>query len=148
MDGGLRHVSQLRQLAVAASGSTGPGTEGLLELQASQPTATVRLLQVTGEIDLLTVSRLNAEVAGQLAGRPLVLVVDTCGVTFMGSAGIAALLTARDGALDIGASLRLVCSGSRVLHPIDLMGLTELFEVYPDVVSALRGRVGGSERRR
>ena len=106
------------------------------------PSDGVCVIAVTGEVDMMTVPGLDAVVAEQCAALPTMVVLDLVSVRFLGSSGLGALIAARDATQAIGAGLRLVCQGPVVLRPMDLTGLTELFEVYPDQASALRGRLG------
>lgn len=58
------------------------------------PAGEVRLLAVAGEIDLCSLSRLQAALTGVLAHRPDHLVVDLAGVTFCSVCGITAVMEA------------------------------------------------------
>ncbi|GAA4557547.1 STAS domain-containing protein [Pseudonocardia xishanensis] len=98
------------------------------------PHATV--VRVRGEIDSLTVDRLNAAVRAAPAASPLVL--DLTRVRFLGSVGIAALIVARNRAQDAGTETRLVVGGNRtVLRPLEASGLRTEFSLFPDVELAL-----------
>jgi anti-sigma B factor antagonist len=67
------------------------------------------------------------------------LVIDMSSVGFLGSSGLAALVTARDDATERRVTLRLVSADHAVLRPLTATGLAELFDIYPDLETALDG---------
>lgn len=106
-----------------------------LQVERKGDTAVVR---VGGEVDMLTTPLLGACLTEQLQSDDLtLLVLDMRGVGFLGSSGLAALVTARDeaGARSIG--LRLVSADHAVLRPLTATGLAELFDIYSDLETAL-----------
>lgn len=142
MNGGSRHIGRFRdQLA-----------EGFVDDRelASEIRITIRpggerLIEAIGDIDMMTAPALDKAVEESLRARPAVLVINLSGVTFLASSGLASLMSALESSGATGAALRLVCTEQRVLRPMELTGLIELFDVYPDSASALRGRVGESK---
>ena len=94
---------------------------------------------VRGEVDMVTTPRLHSYLQDRLATTPQRLVVDLSGVSFLGSSGLAVLVECLDGARGRGTDLRLVASSRGVVRPLEATGLTELFQTYPDVESALAG---------
>ena len=72
-----------------------------------------RVVHVVGEIDTLTAPVLRQKLDDHLPTVPL-LVLDLSDVTFLGSAGLAVLVAAKDDADRRGHRLRLVC-GSRIV---------------------------------
>jgi anti-sigma B factor antagonist len=111
--------------------------EQLIQLTVSAPADGTCVLQVTGEVDMLTAPVLDSTVATQLASRPRTLVLDLTGVEFMSSTGLASLMVARDSAVEIGCRLLLVCAGKAVLRPMAMTGLVDLFEIHADLRAAL-----------
>jgi len=93
------------------------------------------VVAASGEVDLLTVRRLQESMRRALEGVPRILVVDLTGVSFFGSAGLAVLAEFRQVAGD-RTELRVVAAGP-VLRPLRLTGLTDLFAVYPTLDDAL-----------
>ena len=65
-------------------------------------------------------------------------VLDLSGVSFLGSSGLAVLVEARDQAQRSSGELRLVCSSRIVLRALEATGLRELFDISPDLATALR----------
>lgn len=98
--------------------------------------ADVRVLHVIGELDTLTSPLLASELAAQHAAATA-LVVDLSDVTFLGSAGLAALVEAKDAGEKSGRRLLLV-PGSRIAkRALEATGLLRLFTVADDVPEAL-----------
>ena len=99
----------------------------------------VRVLHVVGELDTLTAPLLAVRLAEQQAAVPK-LVVDLSEVSFLGSAGLAALVEAKDAADRQGGRL-LVVPGSRIVkRALEATGLLSLFTVADDVPEALGAR--------
>jgi anti-anti-sigma factor len=120
--------------------------EPLLKVQVTIPEPGVCVVHAVGEIDMMTAPALDNEISERLLARPRLVILDFSGVTFLASTGLATLMSVREGCRAIGATLRLVGRQARLLRPIDLTGLTELFELYPDLAAALRGPIDGVRR--
>lgn len=98
-----------------------------------------RVLHVVGELDTVTAPLLATRLAEQQAAVPK-LVVDLSEVSFLGSAGLAALVEAKDAAERHGGQL-LVVPGSRIAkRALEATGLLSLFAVAEDVPEALSAR--------
>jgi anti-sigma B factor antagonist len=96
----------------------------------------VRVLHVVGELDTLTAPLLQVRLLEQQAqvGH---LVLDLSDVTFLGSAGLAVLVGAKDDAENRGCRL-LVVPGSRIVkRALEATGLLQLFTIAEDVTEAL-----------
>ncbi|MCF7553353.1 MULTISPECIES: STAS domain-containing protein [Pseudonocardia] len=91
---------------------------------------------VRGEIDTLTAPLLRTELDARLPAAPLV-VLDLSGVTFLGSAGLAVLVAAKDQVDRSGHSLKLVCGSRIVTRALQATGLLGLFDVADGVTEAL-----------
>lgn len=139
MDGRSRRIHPVRAAGVVRAGHDVPF--GQLRIEVSHPAEGACLIEVVGNVDMMTSSALRRAVAQQCEALPSTVVLDLRGVRFLGSSGLASLMAARQGVLAIGGRLRLVCTGPTVLEPMEATGLAELFEVYPDADSALRGRL-------
>lgn len=98
------------------------------------------VIHVSGEIDTLTAPALSEQLAQRLPNAPLV-VLDLSAVTFLGSAGLAALVAAKDDAAQRGALLRLVCGSRIVTRALEATGLLGLFDVADGVPEALHPTV-------
>ena len=95
-----------------------------------------RVVHVVGEIDTLTAPVLRAQLDEHLPIVPL-LVLDLSDVTFLGSAGLAVLVAAKDSADARGHTLRLVCGSRIVTRALEATGLLTLFDVADGVPQAL-----------
>jgi anti-sigma B factor antagonist len=94
------------------------------------------VLHVVGEIDTLTAPLLRAQLDGQIAGVPL-LVLDLTEVTFLGSAGLAVLVAAKDEAETRDHRLRIVPGSRIVVRALQATGLLGIFDIADDVPQAL-----------
>ena len=94
------------------------------------------VVQVVCEIDTLTAPVLRAQLDEHLPTVPL-LVLDLSEVTFLGSAGLAVLVAAKDAADARGHTLRLVCGSRIVVRALEATGLLTLFDVADGVPEAL-----------
>lgn len=98
------------------------------------------VVHVVGEIDTLTAPVLRAQLDERLATAEL-LVLDLSQVTFLGSAGLAVLVAAKDEAERHAHRLRLVCGSRIVTRALEATGLLTLFDVADGVPEALRPAV-------
>lgn len=94
------------------------------------------VVHVVGEIDTLTAPVLRAQLDELLPTAPL-LVLDLTQVTFLGSAGLAVLVAAKDDAARHGHTLRLVPGSRIVTRALEATGLLTLFDVADGVTEAL-----------
>src|ERR1700716_1449899 len=104
------------------------------------PTAVPRhgvtvVIEVHGELDLLTAPRLRDMVMMVLERQPPLLVIDLLAVTFLGVSGLAALIEARQGAGE-RTRLRVVAAGpaTRLLR---LTGMDRHLSLCPTLADAL-----------
>ncbi|MGY1743432.1 MULTISPECIES: STAS domain-containing protein [unclassified Blastococcus] len=107
---------------------TGPPPPDLMSVTTSRTDATAAV-SVSGEVDCSTAPRLSACVDSLLAAGPEELVVDLCAVTFLDSAGLHALVSARGRAARLGVRLRVLAATRAVLRPIQVTGLEEVLGV-------------------
>lgn len=107
-----------------------------------EPMGTV--VAVTGELDLLNAPQLRTALDALLCANPRHIAIDLTATTFMDSAGVHALLDARDRAGDrTGGHLAVVCGGAPVRRVIELLGLTEALSVVPSIDEYRSRRAGG-----
>jgi anti-sigma B factor antagonist len=95
-----------------------------------------RVMHVVGEIDTLTAPILRGRLDEQLAETPL-LVLDLTEVTFLGSAGLAVLVAAKDDAARRRHTLRIVPGSRIVMRALEATGLLGLFDIAEGVPQAL-----------
>jgi anti-sigma B factor antagonist len=92
------------------------------------------VISVTGEIDLYTAPKLQAELVAVLSGSPARLIVDMSGVEFCDSTGINVLLAAHRQARERGGELQLAGPGSATRKVLQVTGLESVFTVLDDPV--------------
>lgn len=98
------------------------------------------VVHVVGEIDTLTAPLLRDRLDEQVAAAELV-VLDLSDVTFLGSAGLAVLVAAKDEADRREHRLRLVCGSRIVTRALQATGLLGLFDTADGVPEALEAPV-------
>ena len=116
----------------------GSDVDDQIVLSTTAPAAGQVVVEVGGEVDMLTSPQLRAAVLEQFETEgvhTLVLVLD--GVTFLGTSGLAVLIEVREAALTANVALRLVCTARRVLRPLTIAGLVPLFDVHETLNEAL-----------
>jgi anti-sigma B factor antagonist len=94
------------------------------------------VVAVAGELDMATEPQFSAEVGAALSSGSQVLVLDLGGLTFVGSAGLKALVELEQRAGERNARLRLVLGASPTGRLLELTGLQGTFTVYQTVGEA------------
>ena len=111
-------------------------TDDGLSLTLERPVEGTLVVEVNGELDMLTAPELRRAVIERLdTSSTVVLALD--GVVFLGTSGLAALIEMREHAHRTGVTLRLACTERRVLRPLSIAGLHHLFEVHDSVQDAV-----------
>jgi anti-sigma B factor antagonist len=95
-----------------------------------------RVVHVVGEIDTLTAPVLRTRLDEHLAEVEL-LVLDLSSVTFLGSAGLAVLVAAKDEADRHSHRFRLVPGSRIVVRALEATGLLTLFDLADSAAEAL-----------
>ena len=100
----------------------------LLTVTTTEPRPGTRRVTVTGELDMTTCPRLDAELDRAVAEAPHRLVLDLLGVGFCGVTGVAALARLRRHCAEAG--IDLVIKPSRVVRrALDLTAVGPLFRL-------------------
>ena len=84
---------------------------------------------VVGEVDTFTAPVLRSSLDNQLESQPTELVIDLCGVQFLGSAGLAVLVETQKAARSRDVGLKLIASTRAVTRPLEVTGLIDLFTI-------------------
>lgn len=94
------------------------------------------VLTVAGEVDLATAPALENAIEATLGGEPPALIIDLLQVSFLASAGMAALVAAHHQA---GAATRilLVAEGPATSRQLKLTNLDQVFTLHPTLDAAL-----------
>ncbi|MEU3872522.1 MULTISPECIES: STAS domain-containing protein [Streptomyces] len=110
------------------------------------------VLQVCGEMDLVTSPSVRQHVHDAVADGRRSLVLDLGEVRFCDSSGVGVLIAARRLMRSCQGRLRLILpaqgavEGSHVNRVLSALGVRRLFDVYPDLDSATDGRDAPEER--
>jgi anti-sigma B factor antagonist len=104
------------------------------ELTCKQLENSMLVVHIVGELDMLSAPQLDGYVRAQLS-QPGVqhVVLDLAKVVFLGSSGLAALIALADDNLGVQLHLVGVHGNRAVERPIELMGLSSLFDVHDDL---------------
>ncbi|MET9829600.1 STAS domain-containing protein [Streptomyces sp. NPDC006385] len=106
------------------------------------------VLQVSGELDLVTSPALRQHIHDAVAEGRHSLVLDLSEVMFCDSSGVGVLIATRRLIRSCQGSLRLIlpaqgaAEGSHVNRVLGALGVRRLFEVYPDVTAAVADDAG------
>jgi anti-sigma B factor antagonist len=117
----------------------GADMDDQITLSTTRPAPGQVVIEVGGEVDMLTSPQLRATVLDQFADSAGVelVVLDLDGVTFLGTSGLAVLIEVREAAHAAGVELRLACTARRVLRPLTIAGLIPLFDIHDTIDRAL-----------
>lgn len=106
------------------------------------------VLQVSGEMDLVTSPELRQRVHDAVADGRRSLILDLSQVQFCDSSGVGVLIATRRLIRSCQGRLRLVLpahgaeEGSHVNRVMAALGVRRLFDVYPDAAVALDEKAG------
>ncbi|QIS13238.1 anti-sigma factor antagonist [Nocardia arthritidis] len=118
------------------SGDAYPLAETMTTSVVEHEGATV--LAVAGEVDLATAPALESAIEGILSGKPAALIIDLSAVSFLASAGMAALVAAhkRAGAATVMA---VVAEGPATSRQLKMTSLDQVFALHATLDDALAG---------
>lgn len=110
-------------------------TENPFALTVETLTNGLRLLAVSGELDLFSAPELKRGIASALEGEASSLIVDLTETAFIDSSGLAAIILAMKRARDMGGQLVVV--GGRVAGTFRVAGLDQLITIVATREAAL-----------
>lgn len=116
--------------------SNGTDVSEIIRFDVVDHGSDVRVLHVAGELDTLTAPLLQVRLLEHQAQVGHV-VLDLSDVTFLGSAGLAVLVGAKDDADSRGCQLLLVPGSRIVKRALEATGLLPLFAIADGVPEAL-----------
>ncbi len=104
----------------------------LLTVSVHQADDAAWVIQVAGELDMLTGPHLHDHLSKLLATRPERLIIDLSQISFMGSTGLSVLITTKQTADEQGTKLQLRGTNQHaVARPLKTTGLDHLFDTVP-----------------
>ncbi len=95
------------------------------------------LVQIEGRVDSSNAEKLQIALEQQIDKGVVNLVVDLEKVDYMSSAGLRTLVSALKRVKKDGGDLRICAPSERVQEVLELAGLTSIFEVFDDQVTAV-----------
>ena len=98
------------------------------------------VLPLDGEIDLHVSPEVAKSLGSMIENKPKQLVVDLTKVTYLDSSGLAVLIEGMQNVQKYGGRFRLAGVQEDVKHVFDIARLDQVFEIYPDVDSALAAK--------
>ena len=108
-------------------------TFGIVE----QSDGAVRVVSVSGDIDVATAPALRERLSAQIAEGSSTIVVDLLGVSFLDSTALGVLIGALKRCREAGGDLTLVIAEPRILKVFEITGLTEVFTITDSLAGAL-----------
>jgi anti-sigma B factor antagonist len=96
------------------------------------------VLPLKGEIDLHVAPSVTASLNAMIAKKPRRLVIDLSGVTYIDSAGLAALIEAMQKVEGYGGKFLLAGLQETVRSIFEISRLDQVFHIFPDVDAAVR----------
>ncbi len=100
-----------------------------LEIAADSSLPGRTVVEVAGEIDMLTASQLRQELLARVPSSEGELVADLTGVSFIGSVGLGILVETANAARENGAIFRVVSGERQVARALSLTGLDQVLHV-------------------
>lgn len=94
------------------------------------------VLTVAGEVDLATAPALETAIEGVLGDKPAALIIDLTGVSFLASAGMAALVAAHQRA-GAATSIAVVADGPATSRQLKMTALDQVFALHSTLEAAL-----------
>jgi anti-sigma B factor antagonist len=103
------------------------------------------VIVVYGELDVLNSPKLHEAISDAISEKPSAILVDMANVTFIDSSGLGALVVAHRHLAEAGGELRLVAVTDSSAKIFEMTGLSERFQIFPDVRSATEREVGDED---
>jgi anti-sigma B factor antagonist len=98
------------------------------------------------EIDITNSHLLRETLLAVISRQPAVVVADMTATTFCDASGMTAIVTAYRQAAAAGVDMRLVIGHPAAWRVFQLTGLDTLISIYPDLPTALSGRMESEQR--
>jgi len=98
------------------------------------------VLQLEGEIDLHVSPEVAESLRAMIENKPQVLVVDLAKTTYLDSSGLAVLIEGMQNVQQYGGKFALANVQESVQHIFDIARLDQVFQIFPDVDSALAAK--------
>lgn len=110
------------------------------ESMARKQEQDTNVLPLDGEIDLHVSPEVAASLRAMIESQPKQVVVDLTKVTYLDSSGLAVLIEGMQNVQKYGGKFGLAGVQEDVKHVFDIARLDQVFEIYPDVDTALAAK--------
>jgi anti-sigma B factor antagonist len=104
-----------------------------MELEFSQLDNGVRLIKLTGMLDVTGVNGIDRQFIQHCEGDGVFVLVDMTRVTYLSSIGIPLLINSAKGVAARGGRLAFVNPQMNVKAVMEMTGVSHMIRVYPDV---------------
>ncbi len=98
------------------------------------------VLALQGRLDAVTAPSLKSRIQDLVRDGRVDLVCDLSAIDVLDSSGLSALVSGLEVAREHDGSLKVACVGARDAERFKRTGLDHVFDLYPTVEGALRGR--------
>jgi anti-sigma B factor antagonist len=98
------------------------------------------VLPLEGEIDLHVSPEVAESLRTMIAKKPKIVVVDLAKVTYLDSSGLAVLIEGMQNVQEYGGKFAVAGVQESVQHIFDIARLDQVFQIFPDVDSALAAK--------
>jgi anti-sigma B factor antagonist len=98
------------------------------------------VLPLEGEIDLHVSPEVAESLRTMTAKKPKCVIVDLTKVTYLDSSGLAVLIEGMQNVQEYGGNFAVAGVQESVQHIFDIARLDQVFQIYPDVGSALAAK--------
>ena len=95
------------------------------------------ILPLEGEIDLHVSSEVAESLRTMIAKKPKQVVVDLTKVTYLDSSGLAVLIEGMQNVQEYGGRFAVAGVQESVKHILEIARLDQVFQIFPDVDTAL-----------
>ena len=111
-------------------------------VRSSPEHATASLVDVEGEIDVLTSPRLKSALAGVVDAGATTVVINLNRVRYMDSTGLGVIVSALKHVRGMGGTIVMTGLTPHLTKIFEITGLRKVFDVYPTETDALKARFG------
>ena len=110
-----------------------------MKLQYSELDRNIRLIKLTGKLDVYGVNSIDIDFIRCCSGDDLRVLVDISGVNYISSVGIPMLINSAKTVASRGGKLALLKPRPNVAEVLELTGIPLIIPVYADLESAKTG---------
>jgi anti-anti-sigma factor len=107
-----------------------------MEIQYSELDNNVRMIKLTGDLDINGVNEIDIKFTGYCAGDQPRILVDLSAVSFLASIGIRMLILTAKSVVNRGGRMALLSPTSEVKDILEVTGIPAIIPVYENFESA------------